>query len=91
MDVLLDRSPKCHPEMAGEGINYARGGMGKNKYRGLPLSAKRSKETFRKGVKGCIISRDYIDLAACRKFSRVELGNTWLLTRQSLTVPLWET
>jgi hypothetical protein len=47
----------------------AANGTGKNKYRGLPLSAKRSKETFRKSVKGCI-SRDYIDLAACRKFSR---------------------
>mmetsp|Transcript_29437 Transcript_29437/g.53921 ORF Transcript_29437/g.53921 Transcript_29437/m.53921 type:complete len:237 (-) Transcript_29437:190-900(-) len=37
LGVLVDRSPKCHPEVAGEGIEYS-WGCGKGKYRRLPLT-----------------------------------------------------
>jgi hypothetical protein len=43
LGVLVDRSPKCHPEVAGEGIECS-GGCAKGKYRRLPLSSKRKKE-----------------------------------------------
>ena len=66
---LLDRTPKCHCEMAGEGIEYA-WGCAKNYYRALPLEEnKRGKEKFRASVKKSI-SRDILTTARCRKFSR---------------------
>ena len=43
IDILVDRKPKCHCELAGEGIEYS-WGCSKNKYRLLPLSEKRKKE-----------------------------------------------
>jgi hypothetical protein len=47
--ITLIRSPKCHPEVAGEGIEYA-WAVAKQWYRHLPLSQKESKENFRKNV-----------------------------------------
>lgn len=47
--IMLIRSPKCHPEVAGEGIEYA-WAVAKQWYRRLPLSKKKSKENFRKNV-----------------------------------------
>jgi hypothetical protein len=41
LGVKVDRTPKCHPEMAGEGVEYSWAGA-KGFYRRLPLSKKRS-------------------------------------------------
>ena len=42
LGVVLDRSPKCHPEIAGEGIEYG-WAFSKQEYRRLPITLKRSK------------------------------------------------
>ena len=47
--VTVDRTPKCHPELAGEGVEYA-WGAAKLFYRRQPLSLKRNKESFYKLV-----------------------------------------
>ena len=53
LGVLLERSPKCHLELAGEGIEYA-WGIAKLKYRHSPLSCKRTKDLFKKLVFECL-------------------------------------
>ena len=58
LGVIVDRTPKCHPEMAGEGIEYS-WGCAKNRYRALPLAEKKSKAKFLENVRLCM-SRDYI-------------------------------
>jgi hypothetical protein len=45
MGVTVDRTPKCHPELAGEGIKYL-WAFAKLYYRYKPLSRKRSKQKF---------------------------------------------
>ena len=52
MGVSLDRTPKCHPEMAGEGIEYV-WALAKLRYRRSPIIKKRSKEKFRQLVTEC--------------------------------------
>jgi hypothetical protein len=42
MGVMIDRTTKCHPELACEGIEYS-WGCAKNFYRCLPLSEKKIK------------------------------------------------
>jgi hypothetical protein len=42
MNALIDRTPKCHCELAGEGIEYS-WGCAKNEYCHQPLSAKKKK------------------------------------------------
>mmetsp|Transcript_9246 Transcript_9246/g.13427 ORF Transcript_9246/g.13427 Transcript_9246/m.13427 type:complete len:132 (-) Transcript_9246:184-579(-) len=44
LGVTVDRTPKCHCELAGEGIEYA-WGFSKNYYRTLSLSDKKGKQT----------------------------------------------
>lgn len=44
--ILFDRSPKCHPEIAGEGIEYDWGGI-KMYYRRAKLKEKRTAKNFR--------------------------------------------
>lgn len=45
MGISIVRSPKCHPEIAGEGIEYS-WGVSKNNYRRQPLEQKRGLENF---------------------------------------------
>jgi hypothetical protein len=45
LGVTIDRTPKCHPEMAGEGIKY-NWGCAKGYYRRLPITEKRTKTSF---------------------------------------------
>ena len=45
MGVVVDRTPKCHPELAGEGIEYA-WAIAKLFYRKSPIALKRSKSLF---------------------------------------------
>jgi hypothetical protein len=53
LGVTVDRSPKCHPEVAGEGIEYS-WGCAKGKYRRLPIADKRKKDNFRNSVRECL-------------------------------------
>jgi hypothetical protein len=68
LGVTVDRTPKCHCELAGEGIEYA-WGFSKNYYRTLSLSDKKGKQNFLDAVNKCI-SRDKITTGMIRKFSR---------------------
>jgi hypothetical protein len=68
MGVMVDRTPKCHCEMAGEGIEYS-WAAAKNKYRRYPVSAKKGKEHFRNLVSQCL-SREVITTKLVRAFSR---------------------
>ena len=53
LGVIVDRSPKCHPEVAGEGIEHS-WGCAEGKCRCLPLSDERRKENFRNSVRQCM-------------------------------------
>jgi hypothetical protein len=68
MGILMDRTPKCHCELAGEGIEYA-WGCAKNHYRRQPLKDKRGKENFRQTVRKCF-SRQIITTERVRLFSQ---------------------
>ena len=45
LGVETDRSPVCHPEIAGEGIEF-NWGCSKVYYRGQPIARKRTKDVF---------------------------------------------
>jgi hypothetical protein len=68
MGVFMDRTPKCHCELAGEGIEYA-WGCAKNHFRRQPLKDKRGKENFRRTVRACF-SRDVVTAERIRLFSQ---------------------
>ncbi|KAL7532560.1 hypothetical protein ACHAWF_008635 [Thalassiosira exigua] len=68
LGVEIERSPKCHPEVAGEGIEY-NWGCAKNAYRRYRLKEKKGKEKFRALVQECL-SRDNMSLVRQRMFSR---------------------
>jgi hypothetical protein len=68
MGAIVDRTPKCHPELAGEGIEYI-WGMAKLYYRHQPLARKRSKAKFMELVSECL-SAVNITLSHVRKCSR---------------------
>jgi hypothetical protein len=69
LGVKVDRTPKCHPEMAGEGVEYSWAGA-KGFYCRLPLSEKRSKAKFREAVTRCLDSELVLTMARQRMFSR---------------------
>mmetsp|Transcript_15909 Transcript_15909/g.45748 ORF Transcript_15909/g.45748 Transcript_15909/m.45748 type:complete len:162 (+) Transcript_15909:833-1318(+) len=64
----VDRTPKCHPELAGEGIEYS-WGAAKNYYRRLPLADKKGKDNFKRSVRSAM-SREHLTTDRIRKFSR---------------------
>ena len=68
LGAIIDRTPKCHCELAGEGIEYS-WGCAKNHFRQQPLRVKRTKENFRTTVKMCL-SRNVLSTERIRKFSR---------------------
>jgi hypothetical protein len=68
MGVIVDRTPKCHPELAGEGIEYS-WGCAKNRYRQLPLVEKKKKEKFVGSVRLCL-SNEVISQERVVKFSK---------------------
>ena len=55
--VEVDRSTKCHPELAGEGIEYS-WGRAKSVYRCAKLSEKKGKENFRRLVENCLSAEE---------------------------------
>lgn len=69
LGVTVDRTPKCHCELAGEGIEYS-WGCAKNYFRCLPLREKKSKETFKSSVRKSISNKDVITVQRVRAFSR---------------------
>jgi hypothetical protein len=68
LGAKIDRTPKCHCELAGEGIEYS-WGCAKNFFRQQPLKDKRKKENFRNTVRHCI-SEKVLTFERVRKFSR---------------------
>jgi len=68
MGILVDRTPKCHCELAGEGIECS-WGCAKNHYRRLPLAEKKGKQVFRETVRKCF-SREVITTERVRLFSQ---------------------
>ena len=67
-NVIVIRTPKCHPELAGEGIEYS-WGFSKNKYRRFLIEAKSTKEKFIKSVKSVLCRKELHRLRIC-KFAR---------------------
>ena len=66
--IMVHRSPKCHAELAGEGIEYT-WGYAKNRYRRLSLKLKRRKENFRESVRNTM-SNDVLTKPMVRRFAR---------------------
>jgi hypothetical protein len=73
MGILVDRTPKCHCELAGEGIEYS-WGCAKNFYRRQPLKMKRGKANFRATVQQCF-SREILTIERIRLFSQFRSGH----------------
>jgi len=74
LGVQVDRSTKCHPEMAGEGIEYS-WGRAKSVYRRAKLAEKKGKENFRNLVLRCLSTEEDdgkggLSKRMVRKFSR---------------------
>lgn len=68
VEVLL--TPKCHAELAGEGVEYVWGGA-KSEYRRLSLAEKRGKDNFKDSslryrLSGKVIPIDRVRKYACR-------------------------
>jgi hypothetical protein len=68
LGVIVDRTPKCHPELAGEGIEYV-WAFAKLFYRNKPLRMKKTKGAFQQLVEQCL-SRENLSIAKVRKCSR---------------------
>ena len=67
--MKVERTPKCHPEIAGEGIEYD-WGCAKGVYRRLPISEKRSKIKFRESVEKSMHSTEVLTIERRRLFSK---------------------
>ena len=69
LGVTVDRSPKCHPEIAGEGIEYL-WGLSKMWYRKAPISSKRTKDLFRKLVNDATDGSSVMNIERVRSCSK---------------------
>ena len=67
-NVSVERTPICHAELAGEGIEYT-WGYAKLIYRRLPLSMKKTRALFEASVKGCL-SGEKLTKERIRKFAQ---------------------
>jgi len=69
MGIAIDRTPKCHCELAGEGIEYA-WGCAKNYYQHqILLDRKGGKDNFIASIRKSI-SRDVLTRDKMQKFAR---------------------
>ena len=70
INVTADRTAKCHPETAGEGIEYT-WAFSKRYMRSIPLAMRRSIKTFTESVKLCLSTKDgaIITKEKVRRFS----------------------
>jgi hypothetical protein len=66
VEVLL--TPKCHAELAREGVEYVCGGA-KGEYRRLSLAQKRGKDNFKTSMNNCL-SEEVISIERVRKHAR---------------------
>ena len=69
LGVTLERSPKCHPEIAGEGIEYG-WGLSKMHYQRSPMSKKQNKASFRKLVKVSTDNKSVLNISQMRSCSK---------------------
>ena len=69
LGVTLDRSPKCHPEIAGEGIEYG-WAFSKQEYRRSPITLKRSKTKFWDLVRSCLDNTGIMNIKRMRLCSK---------------------
>jgi hypothetical protein len=69
MGVNIDRTPKCHPELAGEGVEYT-WALAKLYYRNAPINRKRRKDSFRLLVNECLSRNGNLQINRIRKCSR---------------------
>ena len=69
LGVILDRTPKCHPELAGEGIEYA-WALAKLFYRRALMSKKRSKELFKQLVESSTDPSSFLNITRLRSCSK---------------------
>jgi hypothetical protein len=69
LGVIVDWTPKCHLEVAGEGIEYS-WGCSKGKYCWLPLSDKRRKDNFWNSVHKCLDQDEVLTVERQRMFSK---------------------
>ena len=69
MGVRLKCSPKCHPEIAGEGVEYG-WALSKNEYRRSPIAKKKSKDSFLKLVRHCMDNGSILNLERAWACSR---------------------
>ncbi len=69
LGVKVILTPKCHAELAGEGVEYDMWACAKGWYRTLSLKEKRGKEYFKISVRKCL-SDKVLSVERIRKFSR---------------------
>ena len=69
LGAIVDRTPKCHPEMAGEGIKYS-WGCAKGFYRREKRSNKKTKEKFRNTVRKSLDREQVLTIERQRRFSK---------------------
>jgi hypothetical protein len=67
LGFLVEKSPKCHPENAGEGVEYS-WGCSKAYYRNMKFEDKKGYSNFRKSVRKAI-SNEVLTTARVRSFS----------------------
>ena len=67
VEVLL--TPKCHAELAGEGVEYVWGGA-KGEYRRLSLAQKRGKDNFKSRMHYCLSEEVIPMIERVRKYAR---------------------
>ena len=84
LGVQVIFSPKCHPEIAGEGLEYT-WAFFKNQYRKIPLPEKKKqkKEDFIKMVKKFMSEEKEENVISTRKFAR--RARNYILAYYSLT------
>ena len=69
LGVKIDRTPKCHPELAGEGIEYL-WALAKFFYRRSPIGEKRTKEKFKKSVYKSTDAESVLNISGARACSK---------------------
>ena len=69
LGAMVDRTPKCHPELAGEGIEYA-WALAKLFYRRQQLNMKRSKTNFINLVRSSTSRDEVLRIEQVRKCSK---------------------
>jgi hypothetical protein len=69
MDVYIDCSPKFHPEIAGEGIEFC-WGLSKNTYMLYPIKDKQKKAVFKNSVRKCQCRNEILTTKRIHSFGK---------------------